>query len=95
MRERSHLLRTFWTLFLVVAGNIFYALTVKLFLLPAGLVTGGTTGIALAVYHGFGISVSLFLLVFNVAKLIGGYFLLGKNFAVTTIISTINNTAAV
>lgn len=94
MRERSHLLRTFWTLLLVVAGNIFYALTVKLFLLPAGLVTGGTTGIALAVYHGFGISVSLFVLVFNVAMLIAGYFLLGKTFAVTTIISTFTYPAA-
>ena len=31
----------------VVGGNMLYALMVKLFLLPAGLVTGGTTGLAL------------------------------------------------
>ena len=35
----------------VVVGNMLYALLVKLFLLPAGLVTGGTTGLALIAEH--------------------------------------------
>lgn len=73
---------------MVVGGNILYALTVKIFLMPAGLVTGGTTGIALAVWHQLGVPVSLFVLVFNVIMLIAGYLLLGKTFAITTIIST-------
>ena len=73
---------------LVAAGNGMYALTVKLFLLPAGLVTGGTTGIALAMDHGLGVPVPLFVLAFNVIMLVTGYFLLGKAFAVTTVIST-------
>ncbi len=73
---------------LVAAGNGMYALTVKLFLLPAGLVTGGTTGIALAMNHGLGVPVPLFVLAFNVIMLVTGYFLLGKAFAVTTVIST-------
>lgn len=73
---------------LVVMGNALYALTVKLFLLPAGLVTGGTTGIALAINRGIGIPVALFVLIFNVLMLVTGYALLGKAFAVTTIIST-------
>lgn len=72
----------------VVLGNILYALTVKLFLLPAGLVTGGTTGIGLAVNHAAGIPVATFVLIFNVIMLIAGYFVLGKQFALTTIIST-------
>ena len=60
-------------LLLVVAGNLLYALTVKLFLLPADLVTGGTTGIALAINHSLGIPVSMFVLVFNIVMLIAGY----------------------
>ena len=81
-KERKSVFRTWAMLALVLAGNVLYALTVKLFLLPAGLVTGGTTGIALAVNHGLGIPVSLFVLI------------LGKTFAITTIISTFTYPAA-
>lgn len=81
-------LRRCITLLMVVFGNILYALTVRLFLLPAGLVTGGTTGIALAVNHYIGIPVSGFVLVFNVIMLLVGLAVLGKAFAVTTVIST-------
>ena len=76
------------TILLVAAGNFLYALTVKLFLLPAGLATGGTTGIALAVRHLSGLSVSLFILIFNILMLLLGYLCLGKQFALTTILST-------
>ena len=93
-KDRKSLFRTWAMLALVLAGNILYALTVKLFLMPAGLVTGGTTGIALAVNHGLGIPVSLFVLIFNVIMLIAGYILLGKTFAITTIISTFTYPAA-
>ena len=36
------------SLLMVIVGNFIYALAVKLFLIPGGLITGGTTGIALA-----------------------------------------------
>lgn len=75
-------------IFLVLLGNALYALAVKLFLIPAGLVTGGTTGIALAVNHAFGVPVSAFVLVFNLLMLITGLMVLGKQFAATTVIST-------
>lgn len=87
-KERNSIFHTWAMLILVVAGNVLYALTVKLFLLPAGLVTGGTTGIALAINCGLGIPVPLFVLIFNVVMLIIGYILLGKTFAITTILST-------
>ncbi|MCI9068975.1 MAG: YitT family protein [Lachnospiraceae bacterium] len=76
------------TLLFVAAGNFLYALTVRLFLLPAGLATGGATGIALAVHHFSGLPVSLFILIFNVLMLILGYVCLGRQFAVTTVLST-------
>lgn len=94
MSEKQNLLRTFLLLVLVVAGNLLYAMTVKLFLIPAGLVTGGTTGIALAMHQGLGIPISLFVLIFNVMMLVIGYFLLGRTFAITTIISTFTYPAA-
>lgn len=72
----------------VLVGNALYALTVTLFLLPTDLVTGGTTGIALTVNHFTGLSVSLFVFLFNVTMLVLGYLVLGKQFALTTLAST-------
>lgn len=72
----------------VVFGNFLYALTVKLFLIPGGLVTGGTTGIALTIQHLCGLSISRFVLLFNVVMLLLGWMVLGKAFALTTLAST-------
>lgn len=72
----------------VAAGNALYALTVKLFLLPAELVTGGTTGLALTVERLTGLPISAFVLCFNVAMLALGFFLLGRSFALTTVASS-------
>ncbi len=72
----------------MLAGNILYALTVKLFLLPANLASGGGTGIALAAHYATGVSVSGILLLVNISMLILGFFALGKAFVVTTLLST-------
>ena len=73
----------------VVVGNMLYALLVKLFLLPAGLVTGGTTGLALIAEQLWQIPISGFVFAFNVVMLIIGWLVLGKAFALTTIASSI------
>lgn len=73
----------------VVIGNIIYALVVKLFILPTYLMSSGTTGIALLANHFLGIPVSFFILIFNVCMLILGLIVLGKKFAMTTIVSTL------
>ena len=72
----------------VLAGNFLYAFTVKAFLMPAGLVTGGTTGIALTMEHLFQMPISLFVLLFNVTMLVVGWRILGRAFALTTLGST-------
>ena len=72
----------------VVGGNALYALAVKLFLMPAELITGGTTGLAMAAEHVWGIDVPFFVLMFNVFMLALGYRVLGKAFALTTVAST-------
>lgn len=76
------------SIFSVILGNFLYALTVTLFLIPADLVTGGTTGIALTMNHLWRIPLSGFVLIFNIAMLLLGLVVLGKSFAVTTVAST-------
>ena len=72
----------------ILLGNILYALTVKLFLLPANLASGGGTGIALAVHYMTGLSVAGVLFLVNVGMLILGLFTLGRAFVVNTLAST-------
>lgn len=74
---------------LVLLGNTLYALSVKLFLLPAGLISCGTTGIALVVNQLTGIPLSRFIFVFNLAMLAVGWWILGKKFAMTTVLSSL------
>lgn len=74
---------------MVLLGNIFYTLTVKLFLLPANLISCGTTGIALVVDHYLHIPMSGFIFVFNMAMLTLGWIVLGRKFAMTTVLSSI------
>lgn len=88
MQAKSRYLRILHFILTVVFGNLLYALSVKLFLLPSGLVTGGTNGIALTMNHHYGISISGFVLLFNILMLIIGWLVLGKAFAITTLGST-------
>ena len=73
----------------ILVGNMMYAAAVVLFIVPNGLITGGTTGLALFVNHSLGIPISLFVSVFNVAMFLLGAWVLGKQFALTTVLSTI------
>ncbi len=73
---------------LVLAGNTLYALAVTMFILPCGLVTGGSTGIALSVQHWLHIPVPDFVFIFNIITFILGFLTLGKAFALSTALST-------
>ncbi|MBR2309989.1 MAG: YitT family protein [Oscillospiraceae bacterium] len=79
----------FFSLALVLLGNIVYAFSVKLFLLPANLISCGTTGIALVVNHLTDIPLSGFILGFNLVMLVVGLVFLGKTFALTTVFSSL------
>lgn len=74
---------------MILFGNLLYALAVTLFIVPNGLLTGGTTGLALFFYRTAGIPVSLFVCLFNVAMFLLGAWVLGKQFAATTVLSTL------
>ena len=74
---------------LVLVGNILYALTVKLFVLPTNLISCGTTGIALVVNHLTKLPVSIFIFIFNDVMLLVGWWILGRKFAMTTVFSSL------
>ena len=89
MIQLSHKQQRAYTALSIVVGNALYALTVVLFLMPSGLITGGATGIALAVNKISGLTVSSVLLVINMTMLALGWAVLGRKFALNTIASTI------
>jgi len=72
----------------ILTGNTLYALGIVMFVLPEGLITGGTTGLALIFEHQFGLPIQVFVSVFNVVMFLVGAVVLGKKFALTTIVST-------
>lgn len=72
----------------VFLGNTIYCLGIVAFILPLGMITGGTTGLGLIANHYAGIPVEVFAAVFNVVMFVLAIWLLGISFALTTLIST-------
>ena len=72
----------------ILVGNTIYALAVAMFILPNDLITGGTTGIALFLNTTLNIPVTLFVSIFNICMFLLGWKILGKKFALTTLISS-------
>lgn len=72
----------------VFIGNTIYALGVTMFILPNHMITGGSTGLALTFHHYLHIPISAFVLVFNLIMFVIGAAVLGRHFALTTLIST-------
>lgn len=72
----------------ILLGNTIYALAVTMFILPNGLITGGTTGLALLFFNQLDVPIPLFVAAFNIAMFLLGAAVLGRTFALTTLIST-------
>lgn len=83
MRDRAK------NLVAIVAGNLLVAFAVTAFIVPHGLVMGGSTGIALIITHVAPLPLSLVVLAVNGALFLLGAALLGRAFAASTIVSTI------
>lgn len=75
-------------IFFVLLGNTIYAAGLAAFVLPTGLITGGTTGLGLIANHYFGLTIEIFAAVFNVIMFVLAILILGKSFALTSLIST-------
>lgn len=89
MEHRNFRDSKLFTVLCVLLGNTIHAASVILFLLPADLISCGTTGIGLVVEHLFHIPLSVFIFVFNIVMLGVGWLILGKTFAMTTALSSL------
>lgn len=88
MAKHKGIAKNLRPIILVILANILYAGTVKFFLIPANLISSGTTGIALMVNHFTGLDMSIFIFGFNVLMLLVALAILGKKFVLTTIMSS-------
>ena len=89
MKNRESLKSRLFSLALVLVGNVLYAFTVKLFVIPANLISCGTNGLAFTFNHLFHIPMTLFILVFNILMLAVGWLVLGRQFAMSTVLSSL------
>lgn len=74
---------------ILMLGNFLLALGIAAFILPSGVITGGGTGIGLIIRYFTGIGVSNTVFVINIIMFIIGYLVLGKQFSLGTIVSSI------
>ena len=89
MDKHTPLRSQLFSLLLVLVGNILYALTIKFLVLPANLMSCGTTGLALIVNHLLHIPIPVFIFCFNLVMLVLGWVILGRQFAMTTVFSSL------
>lgn len=88
MEKKRNIINMLKSIFIILLGNTMYAAAVVMFIMPNDLITGGTTGLALFLEHQFGIPINVFVAAFNAIMFIIGALILGKKFALTTLIST-------
>lgn len=83
-------LKDYLTIFL---GTFMYALGVTLFIMPQQFVLGGLTGVAVLFNYGFGMPVSIMVLIMNAILLAVSYKVLGTEFLIKTVVGVGSLTA--
>ena len=73
----------------ILAGNALLAFTVEAFIVPHGIIMGGTTGIAIVLERATGIETAASVFVMNGLLLVLGGLVLGRKLVTTTLASTI------
>lgn len=74
---------------LILFGNFVLAIAVAIFILPNNILSGGVAGVAILLEPFIDIPKEHLISIINTALFLVGYILLGKHFALTTILSTI------
>ena len=84
-------IRALKNLLLVVSGTLVLALGTAVFVIPFDLVVGGVSGFAIVISHALdgALSADLLITLLTWAFFFLGLFVLGKSFAVKTLISTV------
>jgi len=75
-------------LLFMILGNMILAAGVAAFIEPTGIISSGTTGVALVFQHYFDIPVPVTFAVVNIVCFFLGLFILGKSFAASSALST-------
>ena len=78
----------FKSLPVVLLGNAVMAAGTVLFILPSGLITGGTTGLGIIAQYLADVPIAVFTAAFNTVMFLLGLACLGRTFAATTLVST-------
>lgn len=76
------------TIFEVLIGNAVLAFAIAVFILPNQMICGGVTGLSIIMEHYFHLPISITVLFINMILFVVGAAVLGRAFAMTTIIST-------
>ena len=75
---------------LILLGNLLLAFCVSHFIVPTGLISGGITGLSLALHHLLpSVALDGIIWGFSLVFLLAGFLFLGKEFALTTLISSV------
>lgn len=72
----------------VIVGNACLAFGVAVFAVPSKLIYGGATGLSLIIEHFIPLNYASIVFVINMLMLVIGYFMLGKKFALGTVLSS-------
>lgn len=74
---------------IIIFGNLSLAIGTSLFILPHNIVNGGTSGLSLVIEGFFGFNPSITITIITWVLFFVGFFVLGKKFAIKTLLSTI------
>ena len=78
--------RKIWSEFILLnTGFIILSFTIVNFLLPSNLTAGGTTGIAMILYHIYRIPVSWGFFLLNIPLVVMGFYIFGREYGLRTI----------
>lgn len=72
----------------ILAGNILIAFALSTLFFENNIICGGVSGIGLVLNHYFNLPISSVVAVINISLFLVGFYYLGKEFAMTTLVST-------
>ncbi len=82
---KSKVGKLIWDYVVITIGIIPYCMAWTSLLIPAGVASGGVTGLCTIIYYGTGFPVSYSFLIINVILLITAFIILGRGFGFKTI----------
>ncbi|AZS18474.1 YitT family protein [Paenibacillus lutimineralis] len=74
---------------MIIVGSFITALAFNLFLLPSNIASGGVSGISVIIQSVFGIEPAYTQWALNIPLFIAGYLVLGRNYAIRSLLGTI------